>query len=230
MSGLASIARVLAARRALALLLLYVTGATTAVAEADCPIAETTTYVIDVDAIVPGSVAVNQQLTRRQLGAAAAHGGRGNILGLMHSRLDARSSTSYGYVESGRGFCFWLQEVRVILEFPTVEIYVAREYRPGTCPYRAILDHETDHLRVARNILDPYAAEMRAALTSLGIPKPNAPWFVPDTEAAKAKVEKLLVRILNPIYQRMQTDMAEQQSYLDSHQEYEDVFRRCDNW
>ena len=213
-----------------ALLFLCGAGAAPAIADGHCRIADTAPYDIDVEARIPGSIAVDQRFSRSQLGAATAHGGRGRVLGLMRGQLDVRSSNSFGYVEADSGYCFWLQEVKIVLEFPLVEIYVAREYRPGSCAYRAILDHEEDHLRVARNILDPYAAEMRSALTSLGIPKPNAPWFVDDLEAAKAKAQDLLGRLLNPIYRRMQAEMANRQAQLDSRQEYREVYRRCDSW
>jgi len=211
-------------------LLLLCAAAAPARADGHCQVAETAVYDIDVEARIPGSIAVDQRFSRNQLGAATAHGGRGRILGLMRSQLDVRSSNSFGYVEAGGSFCFWLQEVKIVLEFPLVEIYVAREYRPGSCAYRAILDHEEDHLRVAQKILDPYAAEMRSALTSLGIPKPRAPWYVDDLNAAKARAQDLLGRLLDPIYRRMQADMANRQAQLDSRQEYIDVYRRCDNW
>jgi hypothetical protein len=213
-----------------ALLALGGAGVSPAAAGSHCQASETTAYRIDVEARVPGSIAVDQRFSRDQLGAATAHGARGHVLGLMRSQLDVHSSTSFGYAEAGSGYCFWLQEVNIVLEFPLVEIYVAREYKPGSCAYRAILDHEQDHLRVAQKILDPYAAEMRSTLTSLGIPKPNSPWFVDDLEAAKAKVGDLLGRLLNPIYNRMQTDMTTRQAQLDTPYSYKLVRQRCRNW
>lgn len=54
--------------------------------------------------------------------------------------------------------------VTVDLQFPPIEVFIAREFNPASCSYREILAHEMRHVQLYREQLPKVADAVRAAL------------------------------------------------------------------
>jgi hypothetical protein len=175
-------------------------------------------------------VGVNHDLNLAELGDLSFHSPQEQVVGLMSSDLEIRTQAEYVTAPVGDRFCFWVDGISVVLRYQALDVYVAREYAPGSCPYNAILDHEQEHVAVARGQLDVYGPRFRSALASLLIPKPRSPILVDSPEDAKKKTQGLFEKLLAPISEELKTVMAEAQADLDTPQEYWRVRRRCPNW
>ncbi len=175
-------------------------------------------------------VNLDRSKTKAQLTELSFHGPRAKVLGLMRAALGLHTTATYKQSEATNGFCFWVEEVEVVLRYQSMDIYVASEYSENSCAYHAILRHEKDHVAVAQNYLDRHAPRFRAALTSLLIPKPQSPKLVGTEEETKTEVERLLAKLLKPVVKEMRRDLLEAQADLDTPLQYARVRGQCKNW
>ncbi len=194
-----------------------------------CPIFAKAPYDVNVKIEVPGAP-INHGLSIRQLGRLAPHGPGSQILGLTSYPLEIKTAARYSYVPVGKTYCFFVTEIDVTLRYPTMDIYVAKEYRPGSCPYHEILLHEEDHVRVARASLELYAPKVRQALTSYLIPTGLEPVVVSSPAQAKQRMKGLSKKLLDPVYQEMMDELRKGQAALDTPSEYRRIRRRCRRW
>ena len=173
---------------------------------------------------------INHSLSADQLSRKTLHGGGSQVLGLMQPDLNISTQNRYGTIKIGNTLCFWVEEIQVRMIYKAVEVFIARDYKPGSCEYRAVLAHEQSHVRVARENLNRYAPEARRALTSLLIPTPDRPVEIDRPEAADKALKRLYNKILDPVYKRMLSELQAKQAALDTPQSYAKVMRRCRNW
>ena len=195
----------------------------------DCPPFPDPGFRIDVRIEIPPAP-VNHSYSKAELTQANFHGRRSKVLGLMVPDLNISASGNYEAVRYGDAYCFWVKGITVLLGYRSIEIFVASEYKPGSCPYRVILRHEQDHVRVARRNLNRYAPTVRGALTSLLIPKASAPVKIASPEAAEAEFQSLYKMLLEPVYKEMLTALQKAQALVDSPPEYRRTFKLCRNW
>ena len=194
-----------------------------------CPILAKAPYDVNAKIEVPGAP-INHNLSLRQLGRLMPHGPGSQVLGLTSYPLEIKTAARYSYVPVGKTYCFFVTAVDVILRYPTMDIYVAKEYQPGSCPYHEILLHEEDHVRVARASLELYAPKVRKALTSYRIPTGLEPVVVSSPTQAKERMEGLSQELLTPVYREMMDELRKDQAALDTPGEYRRIRRRCRHW
>lgn len=194
-----------------------------------CPPHDATAYSINVEADIPAA-RLDRSRSRAQLNGFAPHGKGGNVLGLMRAGYEFSMSSSYAYDEVDGGYCFWVDIVDVMLRYQSMDVYVAKEYRPGSCAYRAILAHEQTHVDIARTFVQRYRPRVRSALTSLRIPTARAPNFVNSIEQARVQSNTLLGQLLNPVIRQLEKSMNDAQAELDTPQSYRRVLRQCSDW
>ncbi len=193
-----------------------------------CPTYPGREFTVAVQIEIPPAP-INHELSSAELTQGTFHG-RGNVLGLMVPDLDIRTRGNYTAIPHGDGFCFWTDHIDVVLEYHSIDIYVASEYDERSCPYREVLKHEQEHVRIARQNLERYAPKVRYALTSLLIPKPNAPKRVQSKAAAKQEMEALYEKLLRPVYEEMLEALIKAQGAIDTPEAYRRVRMRCRNW
>ena len=191
-----------------------------------CPGSPDTPYEVKVRMELPPAP-INHSLSIAKLTEGKLHR---VTLGKMASRIEVKFDTEYSAVPFGNKFCFWVQSIPVTLRYPSVEIYIAKEYGTRSCQYQAILAHEKDHVRIAQDNLERYTPSMRSALTSLLIPTGRAPQVVASPEQAKREVNALARKLLGPVSQNMFADLRKAQAAIDTPEEYRRVLRRCRNW
>ncbi len=194
-----------------------------------CPRSPRAPYEVNVRIEIP-PVPVNHEFGIAELGALSFHRPRARVLGLAKGSLQIKTSARFSAAPSGDGFCFWVTAVDVTLSYLTMEVYVAKEYGPRTCPYRVILEHEKEHVRAARRNLRRYAPRVRSALTSLLIPTGREPVAVASPEDAEREVQALSRELLEPVYEKMIESLHRSQAALDTPEQYRRVRRRCRRW
>ena len=123
--------------------------------------------------------------------------------------------------------CAWFDTitVRMIIE-PT--IYVAREFDKGSCPRRAILDHEQKHIRVDRQVVNKYAKEIGHTLKDY-VDKYNiyGPVRARRLKDLQARMADRLKRIITQVSRRMERERSQRQQAIDTRAEYKRVRKQC---
>ncbi|MSO71498.1 MAG: hypothetical protein EXQ88_05750 [Alphaproteobacteria bacterium] len=173
---------------------------------------------------------LDRSQTRAMLGGFAPHGAGQSVLGLMRGKLAVESLATYGHITTAAGTCIWVERVEVKLRYQSLDLFVAKEYAPTSCAYRAILAHEQQHAEIARTYVNRYAPRIRMALASLLIPKAEKPVPAATREAAEARVDGILERLVAPVVAELEQEMGKAQADIDSQRSYQAVQRQCPDW
>ena len=214
-----------------ALLLAASTRALAASAQvtADCPGDPDIDHDIELAIDIP-EPRLHHDLGIAELGRRAPHGPGKRVLGLANTRLDFGWAVRFEWQAWGDGFCFWVRRTELTIRQPSPDIYVAREYRRGSCAYRAILSHERQHMSISRGQINRYLPRLHWVLTSLRIPTGVRPIFVASAEAAKSEVRALMKDLAEPLYEEISLALRAAQAKLDSEASYRRLRKACKNW
>jgi hypothetical protein len=123
--------------------------------------------------------------------------------------------------------CAWFDTitVRIMIE-PT--IYVAREFEKGSCPRRAILEHEHKHIRVDREIVNKYARKIGRAVKDYVDSNPvYGPVRANRLNNLQQRMSDQLNRLVSTIGKRMERERGRRQQGIDTLEEYERVRAQC---
>jgi hypothetical protein len=214
---------------ALSLMLSTEALAASAQTTADCPGDPEIGHDIELKIEIP-EARLHHNLSIAQLGASVLHGPRSRVLGLANVRLEFGWSVGFEWRSWGDGFCFWVRRTVLTIRHPSPDIYIAREYRRGTCPYRTILGHERRHIRISKELIDRYIPRLRWVLTSLRIPTGARPVFVSSAENAKPEISALMKELAEPLFQEMGKALRETQAKIDTATNYRRLRKICRNW
>ncbi len=198
-------------------------------AAAQCQGSPEISYDIDLDIDVP-KARLHHDRGIAELGRMAFHGPRGRILGMASTGLDFGWRVGFEWRPEGEAFCFWVRRTELTVHHPSPDIYVAREYRRGTCPYRAVLAHEQQHIRTSRELINRYIPRLRWVLTSLRIPTGQRPVLVGSPEEAKSEVRALMKDLAEPLFREMAKALRAAQAKIDSPASYQRLFKQCKKW
>ncbi len=203
--------------------------AASAQATADCPGDPGIGHDIELKIDIP-EPRLHHDLGIAELDRKAPHGPGKRVLGLADTGLEFGWAVRFEWLARGAGFCFWVRRTELAVRHPSPDIYVAREYRRGSCPYRAILAHERRHMSTSRAQINRFLPRLRWVLTSLRIPTGARPIFVPSAEAAKTEVRALMKQLAEPLFREIGQALRAAQAKLDSPASYRRLRKACKNW
>lgn len=128
---------------------------------------------------------------------------------------------------SGRR-CAYLTDVDIHIGYVQTIVYIAREYRPNSCQYRAIREHEDQHVRV-------YLAALSRSLAKVGELVSGAANSIPPMStssmvAAKGTVQARLDRAIASGLEVVTKGAAADNAALDTPRSYARIRARCRNW
>lgn len=171
-----------------------------------------------------------QQLAakRRRAGAYAGPGPEWHPVGLMGRDLKWEFKVKVQGQRLPGGYCVGLARAEMTVGYDRIRVYVDRRYRPGTCQYKVILEHENQHVRNFKDTLTAYLPMIRRQLAAeaAALPPVTARSI---SDGARYFVGALRDR-LTPLIDRMQADMAEADRRLDTPASYRATQARCDGW
>lgn len=165
---------------------------------------------------------------RRRGGAAAAPGPEWHPVGLMGRDLKWEFRAQVQGERRGNRYCVGLKHAEMTIGYDRIDVYVDRRYRPGSCQYQVILEHENQHVSNFRNILGTYLPVIRRRLADEAA---AAPAISAGTMSAGARhFVNLLRDRLTPLIEQMQAEMAAADARLDTADSYRATQARCDGW
>lgn len=148
-------------------------------------------------------------------------------IGLAASDITAQSSGKYGFRDNGDHKCFWVEHVEVRVVYRSMQIFIASEYKKGSCPYAKILRHEREHVTIARRNLTRFEPRIRSALASLSVPKAGQPIRIGPNDNPRAELSRLFNKLVAPVLEDMMADLSASQAKIDTPKSYAKVRRGC---
>lgn len=125
--------------------------------------------------------------------------------------------------------CLSAEKVELSLNYNPI-VYIASEYRPGTCRYREIMLHEARHVNTDiitfREYLPKLQAEMQQAASGLRVMGPLAPH---EILPARDKTVDTLKAALGASVDRIAAVLHQRQQAIDTREEYLRTSRACPN-
>lgn len=154
-----------------------------------------------------------------------------HVSGLMNGEILTEQSIKFmqeTWPHRNRG-CVHLDSVNVKITVKPV-IYIAREYKQGTCRYRSIVEHEMRHLAVDQQVAALYKtrieqaikAELVAAPVALGGPVPLS-----TISREQEKIQLRFEGLLKKYNAEMSAERKARQQSVDTLAEYERVRAQC---
>lgn len=169
---------------------------------------------------------------RAQLAAIMAKsGGNGSrhsvLMGLTVASYNATMEVASASVRNGNVFCHYLQSARVRLQMPSLTVYVASEYRRGSCPFQTITAHENEHVRIDQSVLRKYAPILKEALTTAVYR--ISPIANSSNQGARA-LEQALLPAASAIILEMNKERDRNNGAIDTDDAYRKTAKRCNSW
>ncbi len=149
--------------------------------------------------------------------------------GLMEGSIALRQEIKLGSETKPRygGVCVWYKEINVDFEIdPT--IHIAREVHADKCMGRAVMDHELQHVKIDREIVNEYSKIIGQKIYD-GLKQRGFVTFVPlkDIKNAGKRMQQTVHQIVEHEYKRLELDRIERQRGHDTLEEYKRVSNQC---
>lgn len=169
--------------------------------------------------------------TAAEIRSRAARSGTGLAAGAEASGLtvddvSVEARTILSTTTRGEDRCVALRAIEGAVRSRTVEVLIDRAYRPGSCQYRAVLEHEREHVRINAGALARLGEVLEQRLRALA--DPWAGRWVPA--GGEAGLEVGLGRALEEATRQARGEAEERHRAIDTAEAYAAVQARCDRW
>ena len=123
--------------------------------------------------------------------------------------------------------CFWFDDIKVILKTePT--IYIAREYRKGSCKYDKTMEHEMRHVKEDLAIIKKYKPKFNAAVKKAVYSSGTiGPIPASNENTTRQDMMKIIDKAINQVLDKMHKERRERQQAIDSRKEYDRLSKVC---
>lgn len=154
-------------------------------------------------------------------------------MGVTVANIEIKYDFDFDRYKVGDGVCVNLSSIDFFVGYPSLDVLIDSKYPVDSCEYNAIKNHEKQHVNVYQKELKYYgnllAKELRNIIDNLGVM--YFPKYVTEKVVAK-KIDKIISENTNILLlrEKMETEILEQNSQLDTDTEYLRVNSICDNW
>ncbi|MCA0202226.1 MAG: hypothetical protein LCH56_15580 [Proteobacteria bacterium] len=128
----------------------------------------------------------------------------------------------------GSGFCVRLTSVKIDFGWDRMDVYVPTEFPEGSCEYRAVRDHENQHVSIFRTSLAEFAPRARARIEAvLARAKPF------PVRSRNGAVQTALAPVnaeLAALQQEFNALHGARNARIDTPSNYAAVTALCNNW
>ena len=151
-----------------------------------------------------------------------------SVNGLTKARFDATIDGDFIMIPlKNRHTCVLPREIRVVLGYKDIKMFVANEYRPGSCEYDAVLGHEKEHMKIN---LSTFKSELPAIkLKTNDFLQTDFPMKLPSKNSDTRALERIQQALITHI-RNMERKRDEMHAQLDSPESYQYTHSKCNNW
>ncbi len=94
------------------------------------------------------------------------------------------------------GYCISLREVNIDVIYPSFDIVIDKDLKEDGCAYKYVLEHEKDHIRNTRKVLDSNLENVKEKLLTK-VANSIDPIFVKDPEESNSTTSKIGEQLQN---------------------------------
>lgn len=178
---------------------------------------------------------VNDTLDLASIRQLAIDGGQ-RIAGSTHEipvgvtaanlKLESQFEIHFEIPPNDRMVCAYISALELRIGFDDTVIYMAREVPFDSCGYKTVFDHEMDHVRTDRALIEAYAPHLpetlHRAVQEIGVIRASS------TKAAEKEITNIVDRYFADLGVALSTVRQNQQMKIDTPEEYERLGKSCD--
>jgi len=159
------------------------------------------------------------------------HAAKGNwrILGLTLTDFKYAIKTSARVISiSGGRYCAQPVSYDLTIGYSDFLVFIDRKYRPGSCEYRAIRNHEDAHVALYRGYLTRYLPTIKRQAQAAAAGVPSVIVSTPDLGAKY--IQDQMTRLIAPLVQKLNREADVSNARIDTPKSYRNVQMLCDKW
>ena len=127
-------------------------------------------------------------------------------------------------------YCLHIKNINLNF-YAEPKIYIASNFKRGSCEYNAILRHEEKHISTLKNTHKEYLSDYRSFIRREAKDTPNfPPMKLIEMDNAKAKMSLFIQERVEEYMQIVTEEVAARQHEIDSAEEYQKITDRCHRW
>ncbi len=157
------------------------------------------------------------------------HGVFGRPVGLTRTQVSIDFQTKLQPFRLDDGtYCLWLDHVLATVRYVDTTIYVDRKYGRSSCQFRAILDHEHQHVQINRETLRRFAPRLLGALRD-AVDDIN-PVMVAEISQGREKPIDMLQSRIDSALEDFNDEREFANSGIDTPDSYRFTLNQCPRW
>jgi len=166
---------------------------------------------------------------QKQSGRANAFGRAWTPVGLTLTELKYQMRLKVEAIAvTKRTYCARLTSVDAEIGYDKLKVYIARKFRPGTCAYRSISEHEMTHVAVFRQALETFYPRLQRRLHRAA--EQLEPVRAGSPDAAANYMRKRLAATIQPLFLEMNRELDRNNARLDTPERYRREQSMCAEW
>ena len=198
-----------------------------ALAADDCESEQLTLPFIDVK-FDYGKVTYNNKKSNKEFPAMPYDQTRGLTVTNLSQNLMADSWVKR---RSDGKYCIGLKRVSGTIGFGTIDVFIDKRYRPGSCTYNVIKEHEKYHVRVQQEGLKTFTPKIKKALQIAA--NKQKPRLVSSPQQLQQQANQMLVSVqkeIAPLMNYVQKQLKQKNAVIDTDDSYKAETKRCKSW
>ncbi len=154
-----------------------------------------------------------------------------NTLGMTVSRLGISGSAEPEIQQNGITACVQISRMKIDIGYETLDVYIDKKYKPGTCEYEVVKEHENYHVRVSQEAMSFFKPDIEDAL------KKAVKRIKPVEVRSQKEAERIfqnqfnqVMREVQPLIDHINKKIAEKNYEIDTPESYRETTELCKNW
>lgn len=127
--------------------------------------------------------------------------------------------------------CIGIKEVIFYIGVPEFNVYIDRKYKPGTCEYKVVKEHENYHVEVYRQGVKFFQSDIERELKkALNKQKPRYVHSQKEAERVLNEQFKQIFKDVEPLVTHINKKLKEKNEAIDTPESYKATQELCNNW
>jgi len=155
-----------------------------------------------------------------------------NTLGMTVSKLGITGSAEpeIQYLEN-HTFCVQIKRLDLTIGYDTLDVYIDKKYKPGSCEYEVVKEHENYHVRVSQEAMMFFKPDIEQALeTALSHIEPEYAYSANEAQQIFNRQFSRVMREIQPLIDYINNKIAEKNYIIDTPESYAETSALCNNW
>ena len=179
----------------------------------------------------PGNVRYVTNLSRDEFLKRAPQKMSPNTLGMTVSKLGINGMAEPEVQQDGRQVCVSIKKMTLIMGYDTLDVYIDKKYKPGSCEYEVVKEHENYHVRVSQEAMKFFKQDIEKSLKkALNKVKPIRAKNQAEAQKAFEKQFNQVMKEMQPLIDHINKKIAEKNYLIDTPESYAETTALCPNW